>query len=228
MVSSLAELRASYEALKARVEAARVRAGRRDDIRILPATKCVPPQTVALLPQIGLTEAGENRVQEFLQKCDLPLRWHFIGALQTNKVKYLVGKVALIQSVDRVPLLEELNKRSAAKNLTTDILLEVNGGGEASKSGVSLGGVEALLESAQRYAHLRVKGLMCVFPKEAPYALYEKARARYEDLQKHCASLDTLSMGMSDDYETAIQCGATMIRVGRALFGARTTDTING
>ncbi|MDE7395133.1 MAG: YggS family pyridoxal phosphate-dependent enzyme, partial [Clostridiales bacterium] len=88
MIRGLDDLRQSYERLRERIEAARTKSGRRDNIRIVPATKCVPPELVALLPQIGIKEAGENRVQEFLTKCDLPLSWHFIGTLQTNKVKY--------------------------------------------------------------------------------------------------------------------------------------------
>ncbi|MDE7395988.1 MAG: alanine racemase, partial [Clostridiales bacterium] len=136
-------------------------------------------------------------------------------------VKYLIGRTALIQSVDRVPLLDELEKRSVAGKVTTEILLEVNGGGEKSKSGVLADGAEELLGYAETCAHIRVRGMMCVLPKNAPHALYEKACALYEKMQKSCATFDTLSMGMSDDFETAIMCGATMIRPGQALFGAR-------
>ncbi|MCI8459125.1 MAG: YggS family pyridoxal phosphate-dependent enzyme [Clostridia bacterium] len=194
-----------------------------DDVRIVAATKCVPQSVAERLPALGIDTAGENRVQEFLQKyrVDSPLRWHIIGALQTNKVKYVVGKAEMIQSVDRLSLLQEIDKLSARQATVTDILVEVNIGREENKSGVLPEAVDELTAAASEMRHVRLRGLMSVPPVQAPVKLYEQMRELFVRLRQRQSAVDTLSVGMSNDYITAVRCGATMIRPGRALFGAR-------
>lgn len=214
-------IRAFFERLA--LQCARV--GRREsDIAVVAATKCVPKERVHALPQWGIGTVGENRVQEFCSKYDpaVPLAWHIIGALQTNKVKYAVGKVAMIQSVDRLSLLQEIDRLSVRHGCVTDILVEVNIGGEQSKSGVAPYDADALCESAAGCKNVRLRGLMSVPPVGAPESMYRQMRDLFERLQKRFVGMDTLSMGMSNDFERAIACGATMVRPGRVLFGDRT------
>lgn len=201
------------------------RCGRRkEEIAVVAATKCVPASVVERLPQYGIRTAGENRVQEFLQKYrdDSPLTWHIIGALQTNKVKYVVGKVAMIQSVDRVSLLDEIDRRSQQAGVVTDVLIEVNVGREENKSGVAAEGADELAAAAVERKGVRLRGLMSVPPVGADDKAYEKMYDLYCDVHAKYASADVLSMGMSNDFERAIRNGATMVRPGRILFGERT------
>lgn len=217
-------LKGNVQRLYERIDTACAQCGRRrEEIRIVAATKCVPQATAELLPTLGITTAGENRVQEFTEKYrpDTPLCWHIIGALQTNKVKYVAGKVEMIQSVDRLALLDEIDRLSDKHGVVTDILIEVNIGGEANKSGVAPEEIDALAHAATERKNVRLCGLMCVPPVEADSAPYERMRRLYERLQSEHAGINVLSMGMSNDLEKAICCGATMIRPGRALFGAR-------
>lgn len=194
-----------------------------DEISIVAATKCVSAEIVRTLPELGITAAGENRVQEFRDKYDptLPLEWHVIGALQTNKVKYVVGKVAMIQSVDRLELVREINRLSERAETITDVLIEVNIGGEQSKSGTDPSALFDLAESLRDYGSIRLRGLMCIPPKGADDSVYMRMRELYGKLGSKYRGIDTLSMGMSDDYVRAIKCGSTMIRPGRVLFGER-------
>lgn len=179
----------------------------------------------------GIDALGENRVQELLGKYDqhaydgAPL--YFIGHLQRNKVRQIVGKVALIQSVGDPGLLDEIEKCAGKLNLVQDVLLEVNIGGEESKSGFAPEALESAAEAALARPHLRVLGLMTIPPVEAepggnlPY--FEKVRALYVDMNAKMFhnGFKYLSMGMSGDFEEAIRAGATMVRVGTAIFGAR-------
>lgn len=193
------------------------------DVTVLAAVKTVPPERILELSGSGIDTIAENRVQEFVDKYPLlegKFKQHFIGSLQTNKVKYLLGKVELIHSVDRIDLLREIEKRSAKAGFITDVLLEVNGGREPTKSGVYPEGVDVLGEAAADMPHVRVKGLMCVLPIGAPEALYAEMQELHADFNARY-SAPILSMGMSNDYPTAIRYGATIIRLGRALFGER-------
>ena len=179
----------------------------------------------------GIDALGENRVQELLAKyaedayVGAPL--HFIGHLQRNKVRQIVGKVDLIQSVGSLELLEEIEKWAAKLELVQDVLLEVNIGGEESKSGFAPEELEAAAEAALAYPHIRVLGLMTIPPVETesggnvPY--FEKVRDLYVDINGKLFhnEFKYLSMGMSGDFAEAIRCGATMVRVGTAIFGAR-------
>lgn len=212
--------------LRERIAAACAESGRHEnEISVVAATKCVPAEIVYSLPGFGITTVGENRVQEFTQKYSesVPLNWHIIGALQTNKVKYAVGKVKLIQSVDRIPLAEEINRLSQKHGTVTDVLIEINIGSEENKSGAMPECAEELVDAVSKLKNVRIKGLMSVPPIGADAAVYEKMRALYDGMRGKFKTMDTLSMGMSNDYELAIRCGATMIRPGRVLFGERKT-----
>ena len=179
----------------------------------------------------GIDALGENRVQEMTAKLaenaydGAPL--HFIGHLQRNKVKQVVGKVSLIQSVGSVELLEEIEKVAAREQLVQDILLEVNIGGEEAKSGFAPEAVTAAAEAALALPHVRVRGLMTIPPadadRDANMRYFQEVQALYVDINTKLFhnELKCLSMGMSGDYMDAIRCGATMVRVGTAIFGAR-------
>ena len=179
----------------------------------------------------GIDALGENRVQEMTQKQGenaydgAPL--HFIGHLQRNKVKQVVGKVALIQSVGSMELLEEIEKVAAREQLVQDILLEVNIGREEAKSGFDPDAVTAAAEAALSLPHVRVRGLMTIPPADADrdtnMRYFQEVQALYVDINTKLFhnELKCLSMGMSGDYMDAIRCGATMVRVGTAIFGAR-------
>ena len=179
----------------------------------------------------GIDALGENRVQEMTQKLGenaydgAPL--HFIGHLQRNKVKQVVGHVSLIQSVGSLELLDEIEKVAANRGLVQDILLEVNVGGEEAKSGFAPADTEAAAEAAASRSHVRVLGLMTIPPADADrdtnMRYFEEVRALYVDIDRKMFhnNFKYLSMGMSGDFADAIRCGANMVRVGTAIFGAR-------
>jgi pyridoxal phosphate enzyme (YggS family) len=179
--------------------------------------------------QAGIRDFGENYVQEMLKKVELlpeDIRWHFIGSLQTNKIKYLVGKTEFIQTAYKKDHLLEINKRAEKKGVIANVLLEVNIGMESTKSGVNQDGVEELIRYSQDMKSLRVVGLMCIPPVAEP----EESRRFFKNLRfirdyinnKFGSEvLRELSMGMSSDFEVAIEEGATMVRVGNAIFGER-------
>ena len=179
----------------------------------------------------GIDALGENRVQEMTAKLaenaydGAPL--HFIGHLQRNKVKQVVGHVALIQSVGSLELLDEIEKTAANRGLVQDILLEVNVGGEEAKSGFAPADTEAAAEAALSRSHVRVLGLMTIPPANADrdtnMRYFKEVRALYVDIDRKMFhnELKYLSMGMSGDFADAIRCGANMVRVGTAIFGAR-------
>ncbi len=212
---------------------AAVAAGRRpEDVQILAATKTVPVELINYAAAHGLRLMGENKVQELLEKYnDLAFdrdQIHFIGHLQTNKVRQIVGKVHMIQSVDSLKLAEEIDKRSAAAGCVTNVLVEVNAGGEESKSGVAPAATEELVCQVAQLPHLRIQGLMTIPPvTEKP----EQARKFFSNIYQLSVdirrknidnvSMDCLSMGMSADYPFAILEGATMVRIGSLLFGKR-------
>ncbi len=194
-----------------------------EKVTLLAATKTIPPEEVEALFDAGIVTAGENRVQEFIAKYDKvsrPIDWQFIGRLQINKVKYIVDKVSLIQSVDSEKLAAEINKQACKSNIVMPVLLEVNMGREAGKGGVIPEEADNECAIIQTYKNVRLDGIMCVFPKNAKENLYAEAESLYNRLQEKY-NLKILSMGMSDDYVTALKHGANMIRLGRAIFGER-------
>lgn len=212
---------------------AAIAAGRKpEDITLVAATKMNDAARVRQAIEAGIDACGENRVQELLEKNEQgayagkPL--HFIGSLQKNKVKYIVGLCELIQSVDSFELAAAIDKKAGALGLRQDILLEINIGGEAAKSGVSEGGVYELLEKMGEFVHLKVRGLMTIPPictnseENKPYfARMEKLFVDIGAKKYDNVSMDFLSMGMTDDYEAAISMGANMVRVGTGIFGHR-------
>ena len=182
----------------------------------------------------GATDVGENRVQELLEKYDRtaePVRWHLIGHLQTNKVKNIIDKVVLIHSVDSLKLAKEISKRAIAADKVMDILIEINIGMEGSKSGVPAEDVESLVkEIAAECEGVRIRGVMCVPPigetSEDSRPYFKKTKAIFDnlktlDLPQERFLPDTLSMGMSGDFEVAVEEGATIVRVGSSIFGKR-------
>lgn len=196
------------------------------DIEIVAATKCQSPETLAKLAKDGRIKIfGENRVQELLEKYREEYTFDMIGQLQTNKVKYIIGKVRLIQSVDRDSLAKEINRLAENHGKIQKILVEVNSGNEVQKGGVSPDSVVEFADSLKIYPNIQVVGLMAVAPLGADENELEKlfinVYRAYEKLKSENAEIRYLSMGMSHDYELAIRCGSNLIRPGRALFGER-------
>lgn len=199
-----------------------------ESVYLVGATKMVDVDVINKAIEYGLKMVGENKVQEFRDKhlSIVGAEQHFIGHLQTNKVKYLVGAVSLIHSVDSVKLGAEIDKVAKKKNLIQDVLIEVNIGGELSKSGFSLGDAYSnVLNIAKEFSSVRVVGLMAMLPpsddKEYLAGLCKKMRDLFDELKKAGLPFKYLSMGMSNDYLIAIKNGSNMIRLGRTIFGQR-------
>lgn len=201
------------------------------EIRLMAVTKTVSPDKINEAIDAGCDLLGENRVQELLEKYesyDKRAEIHFIGRLQTNKVKYIVDKVTMIESVDSIKLAEEIEKRCAKIGKVMDILLEVNIAEEESKGGFSPDEVAAVSEKIRDFPHLRLRGLMTIgrfgAEIEETRQYFEKMRHLSVDIKSKNIDniyINILSMGMSADYEIAVSEGATIVRVGRGLFGAR-------
>lgn len=199
-----------------------------EPIHLVGATKMVDVGVINQAIEYGLKIVGENKVQEFRDKhlSIVGAEQHFIGHLQTNKVKYLVGNVSLIQSVDSVKLSAEIDKQAKKKNLIQEVLIEVNIGGELSKSGFSLkDAFDEVLQISKEFDNLKVVGLMAMLPhsEDTKYlqTLCKKMRALFDALKNKGLPFKYLSMGMSNDYLIAIQNGSNMIRLGRTIFGQR-------
>ena len=178
-------------------------------------------QIQALMSTGGISAVGENRVQELLGKFRQDISFDFIGRLQTNKVKYIIDKVRLIQSVDRESLLKEINKQAEKHSVISNILLQINTGKEQSKGGVFVEQVPFFAEKIQEYEHIKLRGLMAVAPiadERTLRACFASAYESYCSLQDKYKDIDYLSMGMSEDYELAVECGSNMVRLGRVLF----------
>lgn len=198
-----------------------------DDITILGVTKTVGPDDIMCAVNEGITELGENRVQEFLEKYDkIPnVKWHIIGHLQTNKVKYIIGKTKLIHSVDSVKLAEEIERLSKKAGVITDILIEVNISGEETKSGISEDEILPFLQKAENFSNVKVKGFMTMAPKFAPEdeirQIFKKLYKIFVDISQkkyNNISMEYLSMGMSSDYVIAVEEGANIVRIGSKIF----------
>jgi len=172
---------------------------------------------------------GENRVQELTAKFDNSYRWHFIGRLQTNKVKDVVGRCELIHSLDRSELAHEIDKCAGKKGIIQHCLVEVNMGDEASKGGVAASETISFIEELNRFKNVKVEGLMSVMPKDCDNLeeLYEKLYKLFESAKANFEGIRYLSAGMSSDYETALAHGANIIRIGRLIFGERVYPALN-
>jgi len=224
------DLAANLASIQARMRAACDRAGRTpDSVTLLAVAKNQPPEAVSAAAALGVSLIGENRIQEARAKipqCPGRLRWHMIGHLQTNKVRDAVELFSMIESVDSLRLAEEISKRAAQAAKTLPILLEVNVAGEASKFGYPPARLLAELPQLNALPRLEIHGLMCVPPAKPLAELVRPFFRELRALKTRCedllgAPLPCLSMGMSGDFEVAIEEGATLIRVGTALFGAR-------
>lgn len=227
------QLRENVAEVRRRMAEAAVKAGRDPaEILLCAASKTQDADTVRLAAGLDIDLFGENRVQELVAKQaaaaygEKPL--HFIGHLQTNKVRQVVGVASLIQSVDSAHLLNAIQAQAEKKDLCQDILLEVNIGGEASKSGVSPEELDALVETAAQMGHVHVRGLMAIPPAQATPAqtrqYFAQMRQMFERLREQRfenVHMEYLSMGMSGDFESAILEGANLVRVGTSIFGAR-------
>ncbi len=225
-------IRENIEAIRAEIDEAARETGRTGaDIVLVGASKMNDAAACQEAITAGIDALGENRVQEMTAKLaedayrGAPL--HFIGHLQRNKVKQVVGKVDLLQSVGSLELLAEVDKQAEKLGLVQDILLEVNIGGEEAKSGFAPGAVEDAAARAKECAGVRVRGLMTIPPanatREENMVYFQKVKALYVDISEkmYDNKLEYLSMGMSGDYADAIRAGANMVRVGTAIFGAR-------
>jgi pyridoxal phosphate enzyme (YggS family) len=217
-----------YRQVRRRIEDACDIVGRDpDDVRLVAISKTVGPEAIGQGIEAGIRDFGENRAQDFVSKaCMFPnVDWHFVGTLQTNKARMVVGKAQLIHSVDSVKLLQEIDRRAAAEDLVQEVLLEVNVSGEPTKHGFDPNDLEHVLSLAPQLPDTRIVGLMTM----APFGRPEDAREVFRSLARTFAHLQgmrfngveltELSMGMTNDYHVAVEEGATIVRVGRAIFG---------
>lgn len=200
------------------------------DVTLISVTKTRNIDEIKKAYEAGERDFGENKVQEFIDKFDefdSSVKWHFLGHLQTNKVKYIVGKVYLIHSLDSVKLLKEIEKKYESHNLTANVLIQINIGKEPSKTGIFEENLEELLFEAEKCSNVKVKGLMAVIPKgsEAENKRYFRAmRTIWENIKEKQfknVTMEYLSMGMTNDYKEAISEGANLIRIGEGIFGKR-------
>lgn len=201
-----------------------------NDVQIMAVTKTVPPEIVNLAIENGIELIGENKVQEFLSKYEIYRikreGIHFIGHLQTNKVKYIIDKVNMIESVDSLKLAKEINKRAMEHNLIMNILMEINIGEETSKYGFL---PNEVMDSAKRISELsnvKLSGVMCIPPKDNIAYYFDKMNTIFNQLKTtplENSDIRYLSMGMSSDYQEAIKYNSNIIRIGSALFGERNT-----
>ena len=211
---------------------AAVKSGRKaEDVLLCAVTKTRTADEINEAIDAGITDIGENKVQEIMDKFDSvkPVRWHLIGHLQTNKVKYIIDKVSMIHSVDSLHLAQEIDKRAAQHGINMDILIQVNSAQEESKFGISTDETEGMIRDIlDKCPNIRIRGLMCIAPfAENPedvrvyFAQVKKLYDEYSSIEHKNLDFKYLSMGMSHDYEVAILEGSNLIRVGTAIFGER-------
>lgn len=227
------DIKYNYETIVSNIADAAVQSGRRpEDITFLAATKTVDPEFINYAISLGLKFIGENKVQELLSKYDsydlANSQLHFIGHLQSNKVRQIVGKVSVIQSVDSLKLAQEISRQSIKQGINTNILIEVNVGREENKSGVMPENLEELLYQIAPLENISVQGLMAIPPicenEQKIRGYFQIMRNMFLDISSKKIDnikMGTLSMGMSGDYREAILEGANLVRIGSSLFGAR-------
>lgn len=202
----------------------------KEDVKLIAVSKTRTVEEMEQAYKIGIRDFGENKVQELVDKYDKfhkDVHWHLLGHLQTNKVKYIVGKVHLIHSLDSIKLLEEIEKRFKAKDAIANVLIQINIGKEESKTGIYLNELEEILNKCEQCTNIKVKGLMCIIPKgteEENRKYFREMNDIFQELKGKNyknISMDILSMGMSGDYKIALEEGSNMIRVGQGIFGPR-------
>ncbi|MBQ3866078.1 MAG: YggS family pyridoxal phosphate-dependent enzyme [Clostridia bacterium] len=227
-----AAIRSNLAEIRKKLAAAEAESPYKQKTSLLLATKTRTPEEINYAISLGVDLIGENRVQELLEKYDAidksGVKIHFIGALQTNKVKYIIDKVDMIESVDRMELAREIEKQAAKKGVVMDVLCEINVGREKSKSGVMPEDAENLIREMAKLPHLRVRGLMAIPPV---LSTEEKQMEYFQKIMSLCLDISAkkidnvnmavLSIGMSSDYELAARCGSTEVRIGTGAFGPR-------
>lgn len=222
----------NIEHVRENIEKACKKTGRSvDEVTLIAVSKTKPYTDIEEALKSGTLDYGENKVQEMCEKYEiLPknIRWHMIGHLQRNKVKYLVGKTELIHSVDSIRLAEQIEKEYAKKDETANILIEVNMAQEESKFGITSQETEELIRKISTFEHIRIKGLMTIAPytdnpetNRVYFRQMKKLSVDIRDKNIDNVSMDVLSMGMTGDYQVAIEEGSTMVRVGTGIFGER-------
>ena len=229
-MNNLSYMDGNLSEIRGRIEAARARRGSGEAVTLLAAVKYTDAEHVNYLHRaLGVDDVGENRVQQLLEHWEQldreGLRVHFIGTLQSNKVKYIIDKVCMIHSLDSHSLAKEIEKQASKHGLVMDVLVEINSGYEESKSGLSPEEAEAFCLSLSQYPHIRLRGFMTMAPKcentEEYRKYFQKTYQQCLDIwhkKLHNIDRPILSMGMSQSFEVAIEEGATLVRIGRALF----------
>lgn len=205
-----------------------------ENVTLLAVSKTKSIEEMEEAYQVGIRDFGENKVQELMKKEEVfhkDVRWHQIGVLQTNKVKYLVGKVFLIHSVSSIKLLEQIDKEFGKKQVVADILIQINIGREESKSGFFVEDVKEAILTAKECKNVNVKGIMCVIPKgddESNRKYFKEAKDVFDklkELEGNNIKMEILSMGMTHDYKIAIEEGSNLVRIGEGIFGERNYKT---
>lgn len=224
-------IKENLKSVKERISRAEEKSGRQNgSVTLIAVSKTYPPELINEAIENGVTDIGENRVQELMEKYDKvkSVRWHLIGHLQKNKVKYIIDKIALIHSVDSLALAEEINKQAKKIGKIQEILLEVNVSGEKSKFGLTPKDCLAAAEEISKLENVRIRGLMTVAPntddEELLRSVFSGLKQISLDIKENLADtidMSILSMGMTNDFPIAIECGATMVRVGTGIFGKR-------
>ena len=227
----MSTLASRLEVIRQRIEAARARRGGDAPVTLVAVAKKHPIAAIETALAAGLLDIGENYAQELRDKraalTDRRIHWHFIGPLQSNKVKTVVGEHILIHTVDRPALLDAIERRAAMRDLVIDVLVQVNVAREAAKSGIAPEALPALLDQFAPLAHVRCRGLMLIPPAGPPeatrphFAALRHLRDQQATIDRPNVHLRELSMGMSSDFEVAIEEGATLVRIGTELFGPR-------
>ena len=223
------EIASNIRKVKQAIRRAAEKAGRnQDDVKLIAVSKTVETSKIKEAIDAGLTIFGENRIQEAKKKkAELPasIQWHLVGHLQSNKVKYIFDQFELIHSVDSLPLADEIQKRAERIGKTVNILIQINTSGEETKFGVPFNKAASFVKETSKFKNLNVMGLMTIPPyannPEDSRVFYKKLKSVKIELEKEKLNLPELSMGMSNDYEVAIEEGATLVRVGTAIFGSR-------
>ncbi len=223
----------NYKRILEQISASAEKSGRRcEDIKLLAATKTVPAEIINHAIDSGISCVGENRVQEFMDKYESLNRentdFHFIGRLQTNKVKYIIGKISTVESLDSIKLAKEISRISERENVVTEVLVEVNIGSEENKGGIIPEKLFDFIDEARLFPSIHVNGLMAIPPVSEDSgklsAYFNRMKQYYIDIEAKKldnVNMNVLSMGMSDDFQIAIEHGSNMIRLGSALFGRR-------
>ncbi len=225
-------IKSNIEYINELKDKAAVKSGRcGEDVLLVAVTKLHTAEEINEAIDAGITDIGENKVQEIMDKYDnvKPVRWHLIGHLQTNKVKYIIDKVSMIHSVDSLKLAKEINKRAEQHNLVMDILIQVNSANEDSKFGITTEETNQLIKDIdEQCSNIRIRGLMCIAPyAEDPTEIkgyFAEVKQIYDQYAQHKTEhidFEYLSMGMTNDFEVAIEEGSNLIRVGTAIFGYR-------